>query len=246
MPFNQFICIAEKKETPSSFITSKQICHHIDLPIKMVICNYELDRFTPDLFDYYQIPPPLDISKSVNKRQAEFLAGRVAATEALKQIDPSSHEMDIKVSENRAPKWPEGIIGSITHSSSIAASVVSDVKSVGYLGIDIEDNLDEEVRIQISDQIHSAEESKVLTSLGINNAQATTLIFSAKEALFKALFQYVNEYFGFECASVVGADLRNNTLVLRLDDKFKTKHKLSSIYKCSFKLFASHTYTLLY
>ena len=74
---------------------------------------------------------------------------------------------------------------------------------IDTFGIDVEQILDKSVALDIGTQIHNGSELRELTTHGFLDEVATTLIFSAKESFFKAVFTEVGEYFGFECARVV-------------------------------------------
>ncbi|MEM9101112.1 MAG: 4'-phosphopantetheinyl transferase superfamily protein [Pseudomonadota bacterium] len=245
MPFSQFHQIQKKQAAVHAFIKQTTLWQHGDLPISLCMCPYELSYYAPELFEYYKVPLPQQISQSVKKRQAEFLAGRVAAGEALANTDSSLTDCHVTTAKHRAPSWPAGFTGSISHTSRVALAIVSDLKAVSSVGIDIEDNLDDELSAQISCQIHNKEEQKLLTNLGLTSSHATTLIYSAKESLFKALYQYVNDYFGFECARVVDADLNKQILQLELESNFRQGYALRASYQCDFTFLGASTMTLV-
>jgi enterobactin synthetase component D len=70
----------------------------------------------------------------------------------------------------------------------------------------------EQAIAEIQGQIACADELKVLSSLP--HAQAMTLLFSAKEALYKALYPSVRKVFDFSAAHAI--DLQHGALKLRL------------------------------
>jgi enterobactin synthetase component D len=245
MPFYNFNYIDHRKSDSSSFITETIVWSHQILPITLVMCRYKLSNFSPELYTRYRIDIPDEILKSVIKRQADFLAGRIAANRALR-ASGLSLDATIKILKHRAPHWPTGVSGSISHSSTIATAVVGNVEVVKSLGIDIEDNLAEEVCTQVAEQIHDAAEAKILTALGFTSRRATTVIFSAKEAIFKALYKYVNEYFGFECARVVSADIHNQVLRVEIDQTFREKHNLNVAYMCHYAFIDSSILSLVH
>lgn len=245
MPFNKFNHLFHNCIDSTHFISQTDLWYHQFLPIKLCICHYELPHFSPKLFEHYNVPKHQDILISVEKRQAEFLAGRIAARKILEQSSVSSINYNIGITQHRAPSWPKDKTGSISHTSNIAVAVIGDFHEICSLGIDIENNLDEKTSAQVAEQVHNTDEHKVLTEQGLSNFRATTLIFSAKEALYKALYKYVNEYFGFECARVINADLIEGTLQLQLEHSFLVKHRLNSTYQCEFILRDSNTFTLV-
>jgi enterobactin synthetase component D len=73
---------------------------------------------------------------------------------------------------------------------------------------------------------------------------ATTLIFSAKESLFKALYPTVKSYFGFEHARV--HDIGEGYVSLKLNSDFAKLYNLKEIYICYFEIQGKDITTLLY
>ncbi|MFO7661362.1 MAG: hypothetical protein R6X18_02090 [Chloroflexota bacterium] len=109
-------------------------------------------------------------------RRREFAAGRLAARQALAHLGlpPDS----IPTGADRAPIWPDGCLGSITHAGGIALAAVGRVGPVSALGIDME-------RCKAVDGAIAA---LVLTA-GDDQDQDATLLFSIKESVFKCLYR---------------------------------------------------------
>lgn len=91
----------------------------------------------------------------------------------------------------REPLWPKGIIGSITHSQTLALVVVANKnKAFSGVGIDIETK-----NGVSSDFVRDLLTDRELTELRTRGAgweNDVTLIFSAKEAVFKAVNPITN------------------------------------------------------
>ncbi|WKC48776.1 4'-phosphopantetheinyl transferase family protein [Pseudomonas veronii] len=164
-------------------------------------------RFDPALliagdFQRSAVPPPASIQRSVAKRQAEFLAGRLCARAALQQLD--NLDCVPAIGEDRAPVWPPHISGSITHSSGHAAAIVGHKAQWRGLGMDLENVLSLERAERLAGEILTADELQRMARLPREqHAQLVTLTFSAKESLFKALYPIVQKRFYFEHAEVV-------------------------------------------
>ncbi len=164
-------------------------------------------RFDPGLladgdFQRSAVPPPPSIQRSVAKRQAEFLAGRLCARAALHQLD----QLDCipAIGEDRAPVWPAHISGSITHSTGRAAAIVGHKAQWRGLGMDLENLLSLERAERLAGEILTADELQRMAALPREHiALLVTLTFSAKESLFKALYPIVQKRFYFEHAEVV-------------------------------------------
>ncbi|MDQ3204730.1 MAG: 4'-phosphopantetheinyl transferase, partial [Pseudomonadota bacterium] len=76
--------------------------------------RFDTSQLASDDFRRSAIEPPASIQRSVAKRQAEFLAGRVCARAALLALE--GLDFTPIIGEDRAPVWPAHISGSITHS----------------------------------------------------------------------------------------------------------------------------------
>jgi enterobactin synthetase component D len=164
-------------------------------------------RFDPLLlvatdFPDSAIEPPASIQRSVAKRQAEFLAGRICARAALHRLDGMACVPAI--GEDRAPVWPAHVSGSITHSTGRAAAIVAQKRRWQGLGMDLENLLDPERAERLAGEILTpAELLRMATVACDDRALLVTLTFSVKESLFKALYPIVGQRFYFEHAEVL-------------------------------------------
>jgi len=162
-----------------------------------VSCAFDPARLGADDFQRAGIEQTASLQRSVAKRQAEYLAGRVCAREALRLLDgrdyvPATHE-------DRSPVWPAGIRGSITHGQGWAAAAVG--AQVAGLGLDQESLLTEERAERLAGEILTAAELQRMDRS--QQALTVTLTFSLKESLFKALYPITGQRFYFEHAEVL-------------------------------------------
>ncbi|WP_025854133.1 4'-phosphopantetheinyl transferase [Pseudomonas sp. CHM02] len=180
---------------------------HWPLPEPLQGAVFLSTRFDPSLltasdFQRSAVPPPASIQRSVAKRQAEFLAGRLCARAALQQLDHLNYIPAI--GEDRAPVWPAHISGSITHSTGHAAAIVAHKAQWRGLGMDLENVLSLERAERLAGEILTADELQRMAALPREQiAQLVTLTFSAKESLFKALYPIVQTRFYFEHAELL-------------------------------------------
>lgn len=146
------------------------------------------------------LPPLLEAEQSLltdgvaPKRRTEIQAGRHAAHLAMEDLGfPASPVMR---APSRAPIWPTGLTGSISHNDVYAVSIVSKLSAYRSLGIDIEESeaLDRDLWSVI---LHESE----LENLGnhpLPEALSAKVVFSAKESLFKALFPLTGQFLDFQ------------------------------------------------
>lgn len=132
------------------------------------------------------------VARAVPKRRAEFAAGRRAARRAL--ADLGHAPVALSVGPNRAPVWPEHVTGSITHDAGWALAGAASTRDVRSLGLDLTQAmaLPEGVREQV---LRHPDE------VGLNDLSARA-VFSAKEAIYKALAPSVGQVFGFSVVAV--------------------------------------------
>ena len=115
----------------------------------------------------------------VDKRAREFRRGRACAREALASL--GLPPVALPVGPDRAPVWPPGYIGSITHCSGLVAAVAARTGEAPALGVDAEiaRALPGDTRSRL---LHPSERRIDADPV------LETVVFSAKEAIHKALF----------------------------------------------------------
>lgn len=168
--------------------------------------RYAVDAFDQAGFEEHGIACPESLSRAVPKRQAEFLAGRVIAHRALRLLGIEAAEIGRGACGE--PLWPEGIRGSITHSKGFAAVWLTTEN--WYPGIDAE-HMPQASAIEAirSGVLTDSERTRPLSD------RDHVAVFSAKEALFKALFPVVGKRFGFGAAESQSS-IADNHLRLKL------------------------------
>ncbi|AHD01687.1 4'-phosphopantetheinyl transferase family protein [Leisingera methylohalidivorans] len=127
------------------------------------------------------------------KRRNEFAAGRSAAHLAMKQL--GLPPVPVPVGSDRAPVWPEGLVGSLTHTKSCAMAVLARTGDVQALGIDIEE--DTPLKDELLPAICSEREQAWLRRQD-NPGQMAKVIFSAKEAAYKCQYTLSRAFYGFD------------------------------------------------
>ncbi|NWO06480.1 MAG: 4'-phosphopantetheinyl transferase superfamily protein, partial [Alteromonadaceae bacterium] len=216
---------------PHKFINHAEYWKNEAADIHVVKCQFNIQEYSSATHNYLQVHFPPELSLAVKKRQAEFLAGRFCAKACMQSLDPALGDTVVPIGKNRAPSWPLTVIGSIAHSGTEAICAIRKSSTSVCLGIDIESVLSEADALQIGPQIHSNQELDILCRQNIKFNVASTLIFSAKESLFKALHPTVGGYFGFEEAFITNINNMDRYLTIRLDASFASTHNLINNYR---------------
>ena len=134
------------------------------------------------------------LHQAVSRRRGEFAAGRRAARGALAALGRAA--CAIPVAPTRAPLWPAGIIGSISHCDRIAVAAVAPAGRFRALGLDVEP--DEPLPEGLGETICRPEEMHWIARAPQQvQGRLGRLIFSAKEALFKAQFPLTGVWLDF-------------------------------------------------
>lgn len=195
--------------------------------------RYDKPGFTAESWSQAAITPPDALCRAASKRQLEFLAGRLCAREALNALtgEPSVPA----IGADKAPHWPAGVVGSITHSGDLAAALVAGADRWRGIGQDAEKLLGEARAERLAPQLLSPAERHWLETLPEEQrGEFVTLAFSLKESLFKALFPLVGVRFYFQDAELTGWDAARHrtTLTLRttLSDEWPAGRSLTGHY----------------
>jgi 4'-phosphopantetheinyl transferase EntD len=120
-------------------------------------------------------------------RIIEFSAGRSAARRAIQAL--GVHPSEVLQGEGGEPIWPAGLSGSISHSDSLAVSLVAPSAAFESVGVDVDDG--RPLGDAAAQTVASRRELRLLLSAGLarSEEEAENFAFSVKEAVFKC--QYV-------------------------------------------------------
>jgi len=215
--------------------------------IRGVTCranNFSVDFYHQRLFSEYGIHRPDSISKSVFERQAEYLAGRICAIQAINIFDSSV--IDVPIGLNRCPVTPDHIMATITHADNIALSMAAPKDCVHFLGVDLEKIIEEKIVNEIQMGVVNEQEVLLLQELGLDFSVAFSIVFSAKESLFKALYPFVNRYFDFSVVNIVELNETENTVKFRLIENLTPSFVEGRQIDGVFHLTSSHVLTCIY
>lgn len=221
--------------------------------------NFDVTAYGDSHYKSLGVVFPESITKAVIKRRAEFLAGRYAARRCFEKLGAMSKkyehfsfdsDFDLQIGAHRSPLWPQGFIGSISHTNSSACALVTSTDYYHGVGIDIENWLPRSSYEQIGSLILAGNDESLIQSNASNSSQISvqnlfTLIFSAKESLFKALYPLVGCYFDFKDAEITEFDYKQKFLRLRLLKSLGTKPWLQKYaeHKVQFWLRDDNVYT---
>jgi 4'-phosphopantetheinyl transferase EntD len=152
------------------------------------------------------------IRRAVDKRRREFVAGRYYARAALAQL--GQPPVAIAILPTRAPDWPQGVCGSISHSGEVCVAVAASTTRFAGVGIDVE--LAGALPVELHATVCSPGEvaATMATAGGIDAAK---MLFAVKEAFFKLYHPLTGHFLDF--LDVTAAlDLDRGGFALRVHD----------------------------
>ncbi|MEA1971589.1 MAG: 4'-phosphopantetheinyl transferase superfamily protein [Thermodesulfobacteriota bacterium] len=159
------------------------------------------------------------VKKAVASRRNEFGAGRMCARSALENLGIRERVLARKSDGSTA--WPPGIVGAISHSDSWCGAAVA--RQSDYLGVGFD--------IETADRVTSSIARRVLTDSEMDwvGRQAEdesrkwfTLIFSAKESIYKCLPPFVGKSIRFRDAEIV-PHAEDSSFEVRLTDRIVSR-----------------------
>lgn len=132
------------------------------------------------------------MARAVPKRRREFAAGRRAARSALGVLGHAP--APIPMAPDRAPCWPEGVTGTISHGAGTCLALLGHSKDWAGLGIDLEPALP--LRRDILTTICTPAEHAALAQ--DPGGLLSRRLFCAKEATYKAQYAQSRRLLSFQ------------------------------------------------
>ena len=138
-------------------------------------------------------------------RKAEFGDARWCAHRALQELG-ASPATPILRGERGMPLWPEGFVGSMTHTEGMRAAVVAPTSALKSVGLDAEpaEPLPDHVLTMIA---RAGEMPQLLRLREAGITCPDRLLFCAKEATYKSWFPMTFRWLDFDQAEI---DLRED------------------------------------
>lgn len=145
---------------------------------------------------------PQRLRRASKVRVRQHLAGRACALAALREAGCIVTDIDVR--EDGAPRWPAGYVGSITHTASFASAAVAPTSALRSIGIDCEELLDDAALTDVEPLLLADGDARWLER--DDRRERATLLFSAKESLYKCLAPLAGVFFDLTDARVEEID----------------------------------------
>ncbi|QFY62616.1 4'-phosphopantetheinyl transferase superfamily protein (plasmid) [Rhizobium grahamii] len=137
---------------------------------------------------------------AVLSRQNEFAAGRHCARVAMAEL--GRHGLAVAMGGDRAPIWPDGLVGSISHCGSWCAAAVARIAD-GFAAIGIDIEAAGPLEIDLAKEICTNGEREWLAAMPeAKRGLLLAAIFSAKEATYKCQYALTGKLIDFQALSI--------------------------------------------
>ncbi|MBV6695659.1 4'-phosphopantetheinyl transferase superfamily protein [Kitasatospora aureofaciens] len=144
------------------------------------------------------------VADAVPHRQREFAAGRQLAHGLIGDL--GYPRTPLLAHPDRSPRWPEGLVGSITHCEGRVAVAVGRSSEVMGIGIDIEPCAP--LPAELGPLVLTADERRRVDAWSAEDGSLRSRwVFSAKEATYKAVYPLTRKVLEFSDLEVFGGPM---------------------------------------
>lgn len=226
------------------------------------------------MWETLEIPPPLDLGPHVGQvavrfsredlprvpadtlpdslkraaplRQVEWALGRHCAHQAGRKLGVEVPP-DLPRGEDRAPIWPAGLVGSLTHKDGLVVAAVARRGEIRGLGIDTERIIPAKTLAEIAKTIANPAERELAAryAASIDRETFLSLLFSAKESLYKCLYPSVRKFFSYHEAEIEAVDVAAGTFRARLGVDLSPDFPSGRVLNGIFRIEATSVHTAL-
>lgn len=138
-----------------------------------------------------------NVELAVAKRRREFVAARWCVRRGLEGL--GLEPLPVPNDARRAPIWPSGVVGSISHTAGYCAVVVASAADLASVGLDVE--RDAPVGEHLWERICTPGERQWLDRWPPEErGRWVRIVFSAKESFYKCQYQLTETFLGFHDA----------------------------------------------
>jgi enterobactin synthetase component D len=193
----------------------------------------------------HTIAVPAPLRGAASARLSGFLAGRYCAARAL-ELAGCRGDVEIAIGPDRAPVWPRGFVGTITHSNRFVLAAAARRSEVRGVGIDCEALIAEATVEEIAPRLLTPMDRATFERDGAAHLDwraFVTLVFSAKESLYKCLQPLTGVFFDFSDAQVSAVDVGGRRLTLQLVRSLTTEFAEGTELLATFCVRDGHVYT---
>jgi 4'-phosphopantetheinyl transferase EntD len=173
------------------------------------------------------------IAQAVARRRDEFTTGRRLARAALARLGCVA--AGLPPDRDRVPLWPEGFVGTISHSGGLCVALVGRARDLVGIGIDIEETA--RMRPEFASLICRPDETGLQEAGRV--VDPVLLRFVAKEAFFQAYYPATRRFLDFHDVRVA-VDPASDRFEARLMQPSSPSLRGSRAFAGRFAMLGSH------
>ena len=195
---------------------------------------------------YEFLVPPEKFDKEGRKK--EFLLGRLCAQTHTLAFADLKNMVQIPQLDSGVPRFPQGFVGSISHSKDYALAAFSAAAEIKSIGVDVERIISPSRWKSIERRILTQKERSYLKQWSGNENEkmkVATLIFSTKESLYKMVYPLMYCSFGFGEAQLQSVDFEKKTYKIQLKSHREQVSPFNGVYGGYFHFIEKNLVTLL-
>ncbi|MBB1013646.1 4'-phosphopantetheinyl transferase EntD [Dietzia kunjamensis] len=140
------------------------------------------------------------IGAAVERRRIDFAGARACAREAMSRLGVPAGP--VLRGGRGMPVWPQGLVGTLTHTEGLRAAALAPTTRVRSLGLDVERHAP--LAAGVLEAVSLPEEAAWVRAARAEVADVAwdALLFTAKEATYKAWFPLTHRWLGFGDAHI--------------------------------------------
>jgi len=138
------------------------------------------------------------VTGAAQTRIEQFTAGRVCSRIALGRLGVATTTPVLR-GEDRAPIWPPGFVGTISHTDTWCAAAVARTEDVRSIGIDLEPATP--LKESLWRRVCTPKERDWLHELP-EPGLTGKILFSAKESVYKCQYPITTKFLGFHAVEM--------------------------------------------
>ncbi len=167
----------------------------LNIPDSIALAWGTLDQLQSPLYPAEE----KSIASAVEKRRREYIAGRTAARKVC--ADCSASNAELVAADDGTVLWPNGVIGSLSHSDRFCMACAGRLTQWSSLGIDVEAL--GRLSPDLWPLVFSEKETEFFhTRSGAAQDQIATIFFCLKEAFFKLQYMITKTVVDYRKISV--------------------------------------------
>jgi len=139
------------------------------------------------------------VEGAIEKRRLEYATGRQLAHALFEEFASAGHALSsgpLLAGSDRAPLWPAGLAGTITHTRGLCAAAVALASDLPSLGLDVE--VTAPLKEKLWPSILTISERALLMGIGSRGALLSKVYFSAKESVYKTVSKQAGRVLEFQ------------------------------------------------